>query len=159
MSSDQHHHLLHFYNYIYQTGIPSQWNAGQTVPVPKPGGLSFHLRYFRLITLVNCLSKVLEKMVYRRLQAFLESSTFYSPVQNGFRAGHSTLDSLSRLEYDARMALLRKHYCVAVFWTLSGHLIRVVESESVESHVFSWSPESVGFQNCWSWSRKSESVF
>ena len=54
-------------------------------------------------------------MVNRRLQALLESRTFYSPVQSGFRAGHSTLDCLSRLEHDARMALLRKHYCVAVF--------------------------------------------
>ena len=81
MSSDQHHHLLHFYNYIYQIGFPSQWNAGQTVPVPKPGGLSSHRCYFRPITLVNCLSKVLEKMVNCRLQALLESSTFYSPVQ------------------------------------------------------------------------------
>ena len=120
MSSDQHHHLFHFYNYIYRTDFPSQWNAGQTVPVPKPGGLGTgglgtHCCYFRPITLVNCLSKVVEKMVNRRLQALLESRTFYSPVQSGFRAGHSTLDCLSRLEYDDRMALLRKHYCVAVF--------------------------------------------
>ena len=37
---------------------------------------------------------------------------------------------------------------------------RVVESESVESHVFSWSRESDSFfQNCWSRSRESDSFF
>ena len=126
MSSDQHHHLLHFYNYIYQTGFPSQWNAGQTVPVPKPGGLSSHRCYFRPITLVNCLSKVLEKMVNHLLQAFLESSTFYSPVQSGFRAGHSTLESLTVSPASNTMPGWRSSGSTTVSqssWTLSGRLI------------------------------------
>lgn len=35
--------------------------------------------------------------------------------QSGFRASHSTLDNLCRLEHDARHAMLTRRYCVAVF--------------------------------------------
>ena len=54
-------------------------------------------------------------MVNRRLQAFLEQQAFYCPTQSGFRSGHSTFDGLSRLEFDARQAILMGRYCVAVF--------------------------------------------
>ena len=57
MSSDQH--LLHFYNYVH---LPNRTNCS-CAQAAKPGGLSSHCCYFRPITLVNCLSKVLEKMV------------------------------------------------------------------------------------------------
>ena len=54
-------------------------------------------------------------MVNMRLQAFLEQQTFYCPTQSGFRAGHSTFDGISRLEFDARQTILMGRYCVAVF--------------------------------------------
>ena len=107
--------LLSFFNYLYTSGYPAQWHTGIVMPIPKPQQRQTAKSSFRPITLTECLSKVLGKMVNRRLQSFLESISFFSPHQSGFRAGHCTLDGLSRLEFDARQAILMGHYCVAVF--------------------------------------------
>ena len=54
-------------------------------------------------------------MVNRRLQQHLETLHYFNPNQSGFRASHSTNDTLCRLEFSARNALLRKEFCVAIF--------------------------------------------
>ena len=109
--------LLRFFNYIFQNGYPSQWHVGviSISPIFKPSLTTTDKYSYRPITLTDCLSKILGKMVTRRLQAFLEQQAFYCPTQSGFRAGHSTFDGLSRLEFDARQAILMGRYCVAVF--------------------------------------------
>ena len=112
-------HLLAFYNYIFQTGYPHQWREGHILPLPKPGKVPSLTSSYRPITLLNCLSKLYEKLLTRRLQSFLETQRFYTPIQSGFRASHSTLDGLSRLEHAARSALLEGHFCLAVFLDIS----------------------------------------
>lgn len=111
--------LLAFYNYLYSTGYPHQWREGRIIPILKPDKPAFLRSSYRPITLTNCLSKIYGKLVNTRLQHFLETSHFYAPYQSGFRACHSTLDALSRLEHDARDALLTRRYCVAVFLDIS----------------------------------------
>ena len=115
LSHPQRLTLLHFFNYIFQTGYLSQWHVGIISPILKPSLTTTDKYSYRPITLIDCLSKILGKMVNRRLQAFLEQQAFYCPTQSGFRAGHSTFDGLSRLEFDARQAMLMGRYCVAVF--------------------------------------------
>ena len=115
LSHPQRLTLLRFFNYIWLSGYPSQWHVRVISPILKPSLTTTDKYSYRLITLTDCLSKILGKMVNRRLQAFLELQAFYCPTQIGFRAGHSTFDGLSRLEFDARQAILMGRYCVAVF--------------------------------------------
>ena len=114
------HSLLGFYNYLYETGYPHQWRDGNTVPICKPLKDSTLTSSYRPITLLNCFAKLMGKTVTRRLQKHLEEINFYSPYQSGFRKGHSTLDSVARLEHSARNALLHREYCVAVFLDISS---------------------------------------
>ena len=111
----QHKHLLSFLNYIYSTGYPHQWREGHIIPILKPSKPATLHSSYRPITLTNCLAKLLGKMVNRRLRLFLESIELFNPNQSGFRASHSTLDGLCRLEHHAHSALLAGRYCVAVF--------------------------------------------
>jgi ribonuclease HI len=119
LTADHRQEHLKFFNYIYSTGYPHQWREGHIVPIPKPGKVATDRSSYRPITLTNCLSKVLGKIANRRLQCFIETASYYSPAQSGFRAAHSTLDALTRLEYDARTALLEGQFCVAVFLDIS----------------------------------------
>ena len=114
MNEEQLSSILKFYNYIYRTGYPHQWREEETIPIAKPGKDRLLKTSQRPITLLSCLSKLMEKLVNRRLQEHLESIHFYNPSQSGFRAKHCTLDNICRLEHDAHTALLEGKFCVAV---------------------------------------------
>ena len=111
----QKHHLLNFFNFLYNSGFPHQWRETTIIPILKPNKLSTSPISYRPIALTNCLCKVMEKMVNRRLQQHLETLEHFNPNQSGFRASHSTNDPLCRLEFSARNALLKKEFCVAIF--------------------------------------------
>ena len=64
--------LLSFFNYLYTSGYPAQWHTGIVLPIPKSNQRPTAKSSFRPITLTECLSKVLGKMINRRLQSFLE---------------------------------------------------------------------------------------
>jgi hypothetical protein len=112
-TSQQYQQLLSFFNYIYSNGYPHQWREGHIIPILKPHKTATLLSSYRPITLTNCLAKLLGKMVNRRLQHFLESIEYFDSNQSGFRATHSTLDGICRLEHYANTALLSGQYCTA----------------------------------------------
>ena len=69
--------LLSFYIYVYRTGMPPQCQEVCIIPIIKFGKPSNLPNSYRPISLTNCLCKILEKLVNRRLQALLEyKSTF-----------------------------------------------------------------------------------
>lgn len=115
MSDTQKEQLLNYYNFIWNTGFPHQWRNTIIIPILKPGKCATDPTSYRPIALTNCLCKVMEKMINWRLQAHLEEKKYLDVSQSGFRAGHSTLDALSRLESEIRTTLIRDDYCVAVF--------------------------------------------
>ena len=115
----QTQHLLSFFNYLYKTDIPEQWKEAKVIPILKPNKPSHTKTSYRPIALLSCLSKLMEKMVNRRLLSFLEHKNFFSNFQSGFRAGHSTYDSLCRLESDARLSILNREFCLAAFLDIS----------------------------------------
>ena len=118
-TNEQLTQLLNFYNYIYSNGFPEQWREGIIIPLPKPNKPTTQCDSYRPITLTNCLSKLMEKILNRRLQHYLESINFYSTTQSGFRAKHSTLDGLVRLGHTAQRAINENKYCIAVFLDIS----------------------------------------
>ena len=112
--------LLSFYNYIFENGFPHQWRESYIIPILKPLKPPSEASSYRPIALTNCMAKIMEKMINRRLQYFLEHQNYYSSHQSGFRATHSTTDAIIRLEYSASYALLTGQYCVAVFLDIAG---------------------------------------
>ena len=119
MSMEQLNLMLNFYNYVYSHGYPEEWKEGDIIALHKPGKIKTSPDSYRPITLTNCLAKIIEKMVNRRLKRYLEESNFYTPYQSGFRARHSTLDGVTRLEHSAFKAIKNKKYCIATMLDIS----------------------------------------
>lgn len=84
--------------------FPDPWKQGTVVMIPKnkPGSLT--PSSFRPITLLPLFGKVLERLMARRLLAFIESSGGLHDAQFGFRSGRSTTDALMRLNKVVRDA-------------------------------------------------------
>lgn len=83
--------LLTIYNGIWnKSNIPNSWKEGLIVPIPKPDKDCQRADSFRLITLLNCIGKILEKMANRRLISLLESQGLLDNRQFAFRPNKST---------------------------------------------------------------------
>ena len=57
---------------------------------------------YRPISLFSCFDRIFEKLVYKRMNSFIEEKNILSTSQYGFRQGHSTqhaiLDIVSRIQ-------------------------------------------------------------
>ena len=111
--------FLLLYNQIWIEGLfPTMWREAVVLPFPKPGKDSSSPLNYRPIALTNCLCKLLERMVSRRLSWQLEASGLLSPVQSGFRQGRSTTDILVHFETTVRAAFAERRHVFAVFFDL-----------------------------------------
>lgn len=83
--------LLKTFNNIWTSGtMPSSWKHSLVIPIPKQGNSSAKPEDFRPISLTCCPCKVLERMINRRLQQFLEDNSLLNYRQHAFRPGHGT---------------------------------------------------------------------
>ena len=92
--------LTSLINKCFVQGIfPGCLKRAFIVPVPKSGDLSLVSNY-RPISILPAISKVLEKLIYKRLYGFLGRFNILFPEQYGFRSGKSTNDAInSFLQY------------------------------------------------------------
>ncbi len=78
-----------------------QWKLANVIPIFKKDDRQSKLNY-RPVSLLDSLSKIVEKIVFVRLYNFLLD--FLNPLQSGFRPGDSTVNQLMYLVhkiYDA----------------------------------------------------------
>jgi len=145
--SDEHlHKLLDFLNYIWNTGLPQQWKESTIFPLLKKGKIATEPASYRPIAITNCLCKILEKMANKRLLHHLEKSNAISRCQSGFRAKHSTLDPLSRIEDSIRRALMQSDSCIAIFLDIEqafdtvwhGGLLRKLQMMHVTGNLYNF---------------------
>jgi hypothetical protein len=88
-------HLLHIYNTIWRIGtLPGKWKSGIIIPILKPGKNKHSVDGYRPITLLNTMTKIMEKMVNTRLIWFLEKNKIIHEEQSGFRQSRSTINNL-----------------------------------------------------------------
>ena len=84
--------LSKFFNLILDTAsYPREWNRSFIIPIFKGGDESDPVNY-RGISLMNCLSKIFNSLINRRLIHIFESK--FSLSQFGFRKNSRTSDSL-----------------------------------------------------------------
>ena len=90
--------LLRLFNLSWKTkNCPKEWKQAEIITIAKPGkDLSFTTSY-RPISLLSCVSKLMERVVKNRLQDFLERRNLLNPAQAGFRRGRSTAEQVHRL--------------------------------------------------------------
>ena len=84
--------------------FPSQWKRANVVPIFKKGCPS-SCNSYRPISLLNIVSKVFEKVVFKHVFNFFRDNAVLSECQSGFIPGDSTVNQLLYLYH---------HFCEAV---------------------------------------------
>ena len=82
---------------------PKYFKVSTTIVIPKPNKLSYdHPKVFHPIVLLNTLSKLIEKVVAKRLQFIVTSNNFIHPSQLGGLKFKSTADTSIALTHIIR---------------------------------------------------------
>ena len=102
--------------------IPSDWKEALVVPIHKGGPRTIPTNY-RPIALLSVVSKVLEKIVHRRLSMFLQP--VLSCKQSGFRKQDSTEFQLTRLVQHWSTAMDRSQFVGVLFLDIKKAFDRV----------------------------------
>lgn len=96
--------LTHIFNASLITAIyPTMWKKAFIRPLPKNKSPTCPDDY-RPISILPALSKVLERIVHRQLNAYLTEHCLLDDYQSGFRTGHSTTTALLKVNEDIREA-------------------------------------------------------
>jgi hypothetical protein len=105
--------LLKIYRYVFHSGdYPNQWAEGILHLIHKKGDTNDPGNY-RDITLLNCIGKLYDRILYNRLKTWEADLHILSESQVGFRAGYSTVDHIFTLNSLVTKAFIEKKnlYC------------------------------------------------
>lgn len=94
--------------------FPDDLKVARIIALHK-GGLKSQMDNYRPISLLSVISKVLEKIVNKRLVAFLEKNKILNDRQFGFRKNHSTIHAVQRLVGEIVNGFENGLNCVAIF--------------------------------------------
>ena len=126
--------------------FPKSWKLAQIIPILKPGKNAQDVASYRPISLLSCLSKVVEKMVCNRLTFYLETENYLSPTQYGFRENRSTIDPIINLEHIVRSTLVNRKVTIVVFFYLKSafdsvnhmKLLRTLADIGIKGNMLEW---------------------
>jgi ribonuclease HI len=129
--------LLSIYNASLLLGhVPPQWKMGRTVVLRKPGKTDYtQARSYRPITMLACISKLLEKVVARRLRFWVSWSQAHWPApivsssQFGFLPQRSCEQAMAVLVDSIRHGWSRNSITTVVFLDVSMAYDTVVHAK------------------------------
>ena len=106
-------------NRSLETGVmPDTLKIAKVIPIYKAKSHDEFSNY-RPISLLPSISKIVEKIIHKRLSLFLEQNNILYSNQYGFRAKRSTIDAITKLTTDVAISLEEKESVLAVFLDLS----------------------------------------
>ncbi|KAH8360927.1 hypothetical protein KR084_008897, partial [Drosophila pseudotakahashii] len=81
------------FNGITRLGYyPKKWKKSVVIMIPKPGKDHTIPSSYRPISLLSCLSKLLEKCLLTRMTPYLREQNLIPAHQFGFRESHGTIE-------------------------------------------------------------------
>ena len=114
-----HQPLLHVFNLSFTTGVfPSLMKTSKTIPLFKkkskldPGN-------YRPISLLSIFSKILERLMHKRVYSYLTKFNVFFELQFGFRNNHSTTMALIEIIDNIRENLDHGTSVLGIFLDLS----------------------------------------
>lgn len=111
--------LSHIFNLCITTGsFPSVFKIALIHPIHKAGDRNC-INNYRPISVLTTLSKILEKLINKRLLSFLEKAHVLSSNQFGFRKGISSDDAVTALTDHVAKCLDSKQKCLGIFLDLA----------------------------------------
>jgi hypothetical protein len=122
--------LLDYNSVLFNGYFPAHWKVAQIILIPKPGkSAPQKLTSYRPISLLPIISKVLEKLLLKRLFPMVEKNKLIPNHQFGFRQRHSTIEHTHRIVQRINEALERKQYCSAAFLDITQAFDKVWHTE------------------------------
>lgn len=126
LDSNSRQYILDFYNYIWTRQVfPANWRKALVIPILKSGKDPTNKDNYRPISLTNCLCKLFERMVNRRLIWVIERGNVLDRNQSGFRRNRGTVDNLAILHSDIMESFSCKKDLIAVFFDMTKAYDRV----------------------------------
>ena len=98
--------LAKIFRDLLKTGsFPECWRTANITPIPKGTSPSQFPSDYRPISITPVLSKVFEKLIFRKLYSFVEQNNLLPISQFGFRKGLGTSDALFVLTHELQSSL------------------------------------------------------
>ena len=111
--------LTYIFNLSLQTGcVPKDLKIAKVIPLHKTGDTRSFNNY-RPISILPCFSKILEKLVQKRILSHLNKHSILHEHQYGFRENHSTDMALLQLVEKIYTAINNNKYALGIFLDLS----------------------------------------
>jgi len=111
--------LNHIFNLSIATGIvPKSLKIAKVNPIFKKGD-PHEISNYRPISILPSISKILEKIIYKRLYTFLDIYALLNLNQFGFRKHHSTDLALVQLYDKVTEAIANNKHVIGIFMDLS----------------------------------------
>lgn len=138
--------LTKIFRQSLETGVvPEDWKFGKVIPVHKSGSRSSPANY-RPISLTCISSKIMEHIIFKHLVSFLDSNSFFSDVQHGFRRNFSCETQLLHLTNDLFLNLDSGYPTIAVFLDFAKAFDKVphkllllkLSTLNIDAHVLIW---------------------
>lgn len=113
-------HLLKFLNTVWKSDrFPNQWQKSYIIPIEKPNKDKSDPANYRPISLTSCLSKLLERIISKRLIWFLETQNIIMQNQCGFRKNHSAIDALVHFQTEILQTFANQEHLIAISFDIN----------------------------------------
>ena len=142
--------LLGIINRSWRLGIiPEEWKTAVIIPIPKPEKNLELPGSYRPISLLSCLSKLVENMIAKRLKYIAESEGLFSENQFGFRFRRGTVDPIIGLENEIHTGINNKKVTIVVFFYIKSAydtvdhtlLLNMLASKGIVGTMLRWIKE------------------
>ena len=101
--------------------FPSSMKLARVVPLIKNANLDKNnLKYYRTVSNLSFISKLIEKTVASQLIAHLNNNAFFEKFQSAYKAAHSTVTALLCVIIDLLMAVDKGRVIVLLLLDLSA---------------------------------------
>ena len=118
--------MMHFFTNLLQTfwdrgEFPKPWKLSNVIYLPKPGKESYsHEKSYRPICLTDMLGKIFERIIARRLTAYLLKSGFFNDTQYAYQKGADCEQAILDMALDIWKGFSQKKVAAVGFIDLEG---------------------------------------
>ena len=118
--------MLHFFTNLFQTfwdrgEFPNPWKLSNVIYLPKPGKETYSQeRSYRPICLSDILGKIFERIIARRLVAYLLKIGFFNDTQYAYQSGADCEQAILDMALDIWNGFCHKKVAAVGFIDLEG---------------------------------------
>ena len=98
--------------------IPKEWKTAKIIMIKKKPNDPNNINNYRPISLTSTLVKLIERLIKKRLMAYLDNNQIISKYQSGFRENRSALDNIFYFKQKCLIAFDKKQYVGGIVYDI-----------------------------------------